>query len=192
VARDAEALDAFLRFLGSMGTPPDRVALLTEANTQYGRSLAPGGDNRVRAAGGAARPRVVPFPLHIAHLRAKSDEASGQGSQAADAAGLNGGQSLSGLVLGAPTASDDVPPPHAKNPQAHADVLLTGALQQLANAHVRYVGILASDVQDTVVLAREVRKHVPNATLFALNHELLYLHAEANSALTGTRVTTAG
>jgi hypothetical protein len=174
VASDDSALTALLDYLREIHhVGIDEVALLTEANTDYGR-----------AAGQKQGPRRVPFPLHIAQLRKKSkDDVSGL-----SAPGIARESALSSIVLDSNRQTIDVPQPQAVQAPASADVMLADALETIADAHIRYVGILASDVRDTIVLSRELRKHVPNATIFTLNHELLYLHPEVNPSMIGTLV----
>lgn len=176
VASDEQALGLFLQHLQGIGVLTDAIALLTEANTDYGRAITP-------RCGGIG-PLVVSFPLHIAQLRKNSRDKGAD----ARAPGLAERERLSRLLIDVTPTNTETPPPQAEQSDASADVQLTSALENLAARHVRYVGILASDVRDSIFLVRALREHVPNATLFALNQELLYLHRDANPALVGTLI----
>jgi len=52
-------------------------------------------------------------------------------------------------------------------------------LSAIQHEPIHYIGVFATDVQDRIFLTQALRRHVPNATLFTFNIDLLYLHSEA-------------
>ncbi len=185
VPRDEDALRAFMNYLCAQDIEPDSVVLLTEANTAYGQAANAFNTPCDRQLGAGQRSVLsVPFPMHVAHLREHFNV------REPDAPATPRQASRSRLPADTAAATVDVAAPYAPA-DATAEVQLSSSLQAIADAHARYVGIFATDVLDTIMLARAVREHAPNATLFTLNNELLYVHGEANPALIGMLVVSA-
>jgi hypothetical protein len=58
-------------------------------------------------------------------------------------------------------------------------------LSTISREHYKYVGIIATDIRDTMFLAQEVREHSPDTVLFTFGADLLFLHPEINQTLRG-------
>jgi|SRR5262245_8925775 len=65
---------------------------------------------------------------------------------------------------------------------------LDEALSAIHRERIRYAGVTATDVQDRIFLVREIRRHCPNAMIFILTDDLLYLHSESNLDFQGALV----
>jgi hypothetical protein len=63
--------------------------------------------------------------------------------------------------------------------------VLAQLLDSIKQQRVGCVIIAASDVEDTIFLAREVRASSPNVMLISLNASVLFLHSEVNPQLRG-------
>jgi hypothetical protein len=64
-------------------------------------------------------------------------------------------------------------------------------LSRLARAQARAIGIVGTDVYDRIYLAQLVREHLPDAQLFIVGRDVLYLHPAVAPELVGTWVVTA-
>src|SRR5262249_29155705 len=128
----------------------DKVAILTESGTVYGGSF----DRKTKGSQEEPEPfysaegfLTLPFPLHVAYLR---------GAVGARERGI-----LSPLQRGhAPIpidevrdASDRVPSAAPRMTIAADGLVLERILATIRNESIRYVGIVATDVLDTIFLA---------------------------------------
>lgn len=159
-------------YLSDMGARPDQIALLIESNTDYGQ------DFKIEAAkvdptkSEAKRDAVLnlPFPLHIAEARPHPrDTATG----AADPVVLP--TTIRDLYLsrgsaGPRSLSIDDQLTRSANERA-----LTNILRTISSQDRRFVGILASDVLDTMFLAQQVRTWFPDVIVVVFTSDLLYL-----------------
>ena len=126
------------------------------------------------------------FPIHIAEL----ENAAAQQQAALQAAGANipalGRQNL---PLTSPAQSRrDVVPLYSSSTTPVLELILENLLMTVKQRQIRYVLIEATDVQDTIYLAGQVRAANSNVRVIALNSNLLYLHSEFNPALRGMLV----
>ena len=179
-----------------------KVALLVEANTSYGRE-AVGGSQEVRKATCPLPPGSplvecvpesidlirLPFPLHISSLRGAAREDASQGPAARPEL-APGRQALTELNLRDAPAARTVLPLTSRTETASIEIVLATLLQTLEQEHVRYVGLVATDVQDRIFLSQQIRHHLPNSVLFMFSTDLLYLHPDANVDLRGAHVVT--
>ena len=128
------------------------------------------------------RPRIiVPFPLHIAELRAaeeKQRKPSGDKSGGgALGAGSLGGDSPLDLRIDQGRQSMDNLPAFAPDLTAPgAQLELTEILGTLCRQQIRAVGLLASDVRDVAVLGEEALRRCPGLTLFTLGPDRILHH----------------
>ncbi|HEX3553686.1 MAG TPA: hypothetical protein VIA62_10720 [Thermoanaerobaculia bacterium] len=181
------------RFLqDEMGWDLRRVALLTEADTAYGRNLLE------EESGGEAVPHappvMVPFPSHISELRyaaerekAKAGQGAKSGAQPPIPAGAGGRQDLE-LDLSDPGRPADLVPTYNPLTVLSNELMLENLLQAVSREGIRYVGIVATDVRDKLFLAEEVRARVPDAVLFTFDNDLLYAHSQYVQILDGMLV----
>jgi hypothetical protein len=172
---------AMYRFLAKrLGIAMNGVALFVESNTAFGdffkRFQCPPEPD---VPGPPLRPRIiVPFPLHIAELRAaeeKQRKASDGKSQVLAAAPL-GGDSLDLRIDQGRQSMDNLPAfaPDLTAPGTQLE--LTEILGTLCRQQIRAVGLLASDVRDVAVLGEEALRRCPGLTLFTLGPDRILHH----------------
>jgi len=185
----------FCRYLMDIGKyskdHPLRIAKLVENGTVYGQAAAP--DGKTSGGNDSSNPNqdecekattLIPYPLHISQLRAASEkirqsqEESNPQPQASKKV-----LPLADSLTDAGLRRDILP--FSRADSVTAEQVMAGLLDRVSNEHYQYVGIVATDIRDTMFLAQEVREHSPGSVLFTYNTELLYLHPEINSTLTG-------
>jgi hypothetical protein len=170
-------------------------AYLTEEDTVYGATWSWRSKSVPKASdanasdpdqSGAAGVTNLQFPIHIAEL----ENAAAAQQQKLIASGVSvpalGRQDLP-LTSPAETRRDVVPL-YSSATTATLELVLDQMLAALKDLRIRYVMIAATDVNDTIFLAGQVRTVNPNATVIALSSHVLYVHSEFNSALRGMLV----
>lgn len=166
----------FHHSLGSEASTQPRVALLVESSL-YGRGF-------LETPGASAL--IVPFPMHISALRSEYEKEAGGKAKAAD-----GGQEATGLSLAAGADAQ------ARDALRVFDVTGTSRTQDLELAHqlayisrerIPYVGIVATNIRDTLFLAGLLRKHAPDVRLFTFEGDLLLSHPSFAAATRGMLV----
>lgn len=185
--------DRALGFLrDEMGWDLHRIALLTEADTAYGRSML-----EAESSAAEARPHerlvLVPFPSHISELRtAAAAEKEREGEKSAGAAGtaLPTGRRVLGLDLADPDRPSDLVPTFSSLTLRSNELMLANLLETISREGIRYVGILATDVKDKLFLAGKVRELAPDALLFTFDNDLLFAHPQYAETLDGMLVFT--
>jgi len=154
-----------------------KVALLVEANTAYGRA----GKEQTEA-----QVTTIPFPLHVSQLRAASERQKTQQQQAKTQVTFQA--PMLDLPLEDADERQDSIRELSKLDLPSAELILANLLSTISRDQFRFVGIMATDARDTMFLAQEVREHNPEAVLFTLNPDLLYLHPQINTATRGMLV----
>ncbi len=177
---------AMYRFLDRrLDIAMEDVALFVESNTAFGDFFKEFQCAReADVPGPPLRPRiVVPFPLHIAELRAAeekqrkpSDGAKSSGGDLAAAELASGGSPLDLRVDQGGHSMDNLPAfaPDLTAPGAQLE--LTEILGTLCRQQIRAVGLLASDVRDVAVLGEEALRRCPGLTLFTLGPNRMLHH----------------
>jgi len=184
---DVVALQRFWDYLSAKqvcigGQGSVRVALLSEGNTAYGFHAG-----KVTGRNCAPEITVIPYPLHISQLRAASEklrriqrEANPQPQTPTRMLPLSDALEDTGqrrdVEIFSPANS------------ATAEQVLANILSTVEHEGYKYVGIIASDVRDTIFLAQAVHEHAPGAVLFTFNADILFLHPEINPSLRGMLV----
>jgi hypothetical protein len=190
VPPDDETFPAFVCYLQwYVQSGSNRIAVLREENTGYGQTV-PGGFVH-GSCGGTVFPDILslPFPLHISRLR----EASVQATNTQPQPGSGPGSSKS---ASAPRTEQRTTEPREVLPSfsdltvQSAELTLSNLLSTIAREQYTYVGIVATDVRDTMFLAREVRQHCPATVLFTVNSDLLYAGPTVNDVTQGMLVFT--
>lgn len=162
----------------------NNVAFLVENTTGYGLGLLESSEERPGASSPIEKDGYlkIPFPMHIAYLRAEWEKAAPQ-------SGNSGSADLSPrIALDLPNEqidSEDVIAPYSKLSSRIDDMVLTSVLSTITRRHITYVGLLATDVQDRLFLGRLVHEHCPDVTLFAIGSDLLYAHPQYAADLEG-------
>ncbi|HKI06720.1 MAG TPA: hypothetical protein VKK31_32380 [Thermoanaerobaculia bacterium] len=176
----------FLR--DEMGWDLRRIALLTEADTAYGRSV-------LEAEGEAnprGRPVLVPFPSHISELRnaAAAAKEREEEKSAGGGAAIPTGRRVLGLDLADADRPADLVPTFSPQNLRSNDLMLANLLETISREGIRYVGILATDVKDKLFLAEKVRELAPDVVLFTFDNDLLFAHPQYAETLDGMLVFT--
>lgn len=121
--------------------------------------------------------RKILFPLHISDLRT----AFGKTQQATPAVP---GVSHHDLPLTGEEGGQDEPdvvPAFSKRSVTYDELVLSNLLATIHRDRIRYVGIVATDVEDLVSLVHEIRNASPNTIIFTTNADIRYLHSDVNS-----------
>ncbi|HVC45345.1 MAG TPA: hypothetical protein VND20_11060 [Candidatus Binataceae bacterium] len=161
------------------------IAILSE-NTPYGRSYhdKPGVDPRIVESG--FKVLWLNFPLHISDLRTAYSNVAAGNPTVATAPSLTPRNLPLSPESGA--SATDVVPSFAESSAADDELMLANVLDAIRREHLRYVGIVASDVEDTLFLVHQIRQHCPDTIPFLTSADLLYLHSDYNRDLAGTLV----
>ncbi len=176
IPRIVDNVDAIPRMVPSslpLQAPP--IALLLE-NTVYGK----GGREQDRT--GILK---LTFPLHISALRTAY-----RGNQGKSAAGPDLGHHDLDLPDEAGQQRRDVIPSFSPRAAVYDELMLSNLLVTIRREHIRYVGIVASDVQDLVFLVQQIRVHCPDTIVFTTSADIGFLHSDVNTDLRGMRIFT--
>ena len=128
----------------------------------------------------------VPFPLHISGLR------SAQEQENTALASLNLDFRLKSFfpVLTPGVEGKDALPSFSELSRPSADLVMSRLLTMLRRENKRYVGIVATDVQDRIYLAEQIHHNCPDTVVFIFGSNLLYLNRDVASDLRGSLVLT--
>lgn len=208
---EALQTEFFCYLTETMGADEHDIALITESSTGYGQAvIAANADQSqglppqyarvvpARPLQKSAhckrthRPRLtLPVPLHISRLHTLEAKASPTGSRSESSALPE--------ILPAPTTRplptvlddsprNDIMPTLSPRTVSSAERALAHILSTIYAEKIRYVGIIATDVQDKLFLARQIRAYSPDVVLFTFESDILYTHPEARSYLKGMMV----
>ncbi len=186
-ARLTQAL--LVQVLCPLDIRPDQVLLLHESGTVYGTEAADEGaaaDASCHGLRWSARGfRRIPFPMSIATLRAKLEDAPAApaGEQEEVAA-----RSRVRLSLRDPARPMDNLPVTSELTPASVEVLMNQIEDAASEHEVRAVGIVATDVRDKLFLAEEMRARLPDVTFFTFEANSLFLRPDKNRAFRGMLV----
>lgn len=174
----------FFRYLrDTLGVDEHDVALVTESSTVYGQGVI-AQNTPFRSHG----PRMtLPVPLHISRLH------SALAKRTPTAKRDNSDSLLTNLTATPPQLLDDtqrtdVFPALSERTLAAEDRALAHILSTISAEKIHYVGILATDVQDKLFLAYQIRTYSPDVVLFTFEGDILYTHPDARAYLKGMMV----
>ena len=168
----------------------DQIALLVEGNTSYGRGLIEhtliktGKDKKELRFENVL---VLPFPMALSRIRSEYERSEANWNDSAPEIPRGARRNLK-LPLAPPPYASDVLPTFAAGTSAVTDLSLEQILDTISGRGIRAVGILGTDVLDRLFLAQQVRRHAPNVQLFMFSSDLLYVHADYASDLTGALI----
>jgi hypothetical protein len=184
VENDNEAIKRFVKYLEINGKGPRKTALLSEDETEYGSgSLLP--PTKPGMLDEAAL--VVRYPRQIARLRNAYQEKDIFDSSK-DLPVIEGVKfTLKDPAEDEPSggAKDSLPDFSKQQGPAsqHAALLAIGLT--LRNERADYIGIIATDVLDSIFLSRFLRRSCPDARLFIFDADLLFMRETETSPLAG-------
>jgi hypothetical protein len=176
IPRATSALVSYL-----LGTDSRGIAILTEGGTAYGEYL---GRNREKT-----RYLILPFPLHISWLRKASETAKQSREESASDLGVKPSAQASLYQEERADPRETIPSFSAANVSS-AELVLSNLLSTISRGDYRYVGILATDVQDSIFLSQEVHAHCPGTVIFTYSPDLRFTHPDASSSTLGTLIIT--
>lgn len=175
---------AFRFFHDHLGWDLSRVALVVESDTAYGQPFDDAGEDEGF--------RLLWYPSHLAHIRTaweKGGRRGGQtGSGAVPASPLEQSRKPVDLSLVETDDPVDVVPELTPLTTTTNDLALSSLLETIASEKVLYVGIVATDIQDKLFLAEQIRTYSPNVVLFTFDSHLLDTHPQFAAAMDGTLV----
>ncbi|MBA4188544.1 MAG: hypothetical protein C0467_11110 [Planctomycetaceae bacterium] len=147
---------------------PGRVAILTESNTGFGKSVASVGNTDDIA--------VLRFPLHVSRLKSeyaqlfrKQDQQAGLPATATIAA--SGFEEAGGVAEGVPAQGGAAT-------VAANNAVLENILSTISRERFRYVGVMATDTRDKLFLIRLIREFCPDVHVFVTQSDLLLAHPD--------------
>lgn len=183
-----------------LGWAPDRIALLTEADTGYGQGAVKAtpqgeaaspqdgciGNTSVDANekdGDGGKTLVLRFPSGLSGLRKASEDAQRGRSQSKD---LTPGPSTLAISLADDSRPVDVVPEFSRLTTPTKDMALSNLLAVLCGEGKSYLGLIATDTRDRIFLAERVREICPDMQLWLLDSDLLLAHPQHRDALDGS------
>jgi hypothetical protein len=124
------------------------------------------------------------FPLHISDLRTAFSRP--------DQSRTLTSPDLSHRDLPLPDESSqdqkDVVRPFSARTAVYNELALVKLLTTIREEHIRYVGIVATDVEDLVFLVQRIRENCPDTLVFTTSSDLRYTHSELSQDLEGMLV----
>jgi hypothetical protein len=161
-------------------------AVLYESNTTFGQQAVQ--PERLKIGQPGALPVLFPFPLHVSEVRSEYDRSTAA-TQPAGILRLPAFGTKLRLSATQTNQPRDVEP--SLDPSATAvlgERTLDAMLNDIARQRIKHVFILATDVKDTLFLAKLVRKYCPECRLVLPDSDMLYGHPEFSSDLRGSIV----
>lgn len=187
--------------VGQLGWNPDRIALLTESDTGYGRGATapspgtstapkdaspcgPAEQNSTSKPVSPAPPLVLKFPSGLSGLRKASEEAE-RGRRTQGKETPQRGPSTLAISLADESRPVDVVPEFSRLTTPTKDMALSNLLSVLCGEGKSYLGLIATDTRDRIFLAERMREICPDTQLFLLDSDLLLAHPQHREALDG-------
>jgi hypothetical protein len=162
----------------------DGVAILAEESTAYAHEVKKSANAGLAPKDHSLR---LYFPLHIAELQRAMQRAQMNSKAGAVPVPLLQNPNL---PLGPDQAQTrvDVFPLFSNSETNSQELLLDGVLRTITDRRIRYVIIVATDIEDTIFLSQKIRESCPNVTPIVLNGDVLFLHSSVNAYLRGAIV----
>lgn len=183
-------LSSWIKDSGMEYATGEKVAILSESNTGYGGGIRDVMQNAKQRTAPFAKALSLRFPIHISEL-----EQARQGVAAQTSAANSLSLALKNPNLPLATAAGrerrDIVPIYSASEINTIELELDQLLESIKQQQIRCVIIGASNVEDAIFLAREVRSSNPNMMLISLNSNLLFLHSQVNPLLQGVLVASA-
>jgi hypothetical protein len=203
IENDDAAKAQFFSYLNTIGVRLKQVAILTESGTAYGSNFARNtraDQHPIKVTGcndgdetgdpqDTDQPLTLKYPMEISRLR----NAYAEDSEIAALSNNGNGSPQQGLPISLkalPGSGDSIPSfSTAMSPVSQETALLT-TLAIISRSRVEYVGIVASDILDTIFLARMLKQHCPDVRLFMFNSDMVYADIAQNHIFEGMLMVT--
>jgi hypothetical protein len=151
------------------------IALITEFDTSYGSSET--------WRGGI----TVPFPSNLAHIRTAREKLGLDRDPSSTETSVTARKTLDLSLADDDKPIDVVPQLNELSTQAN-DLALASLLRGISRR--RYIGVLATDIQDRLFLAEQIHSFCPDAVVFTFDNHLLDAHPKFSKSMDGTLVLT--
>jgi hypothetical protein len=146
---------------------PGKVAILTEANTGFGKSLATIDKQEVL---------MLRFPLHISRVKNEYTQAFRKKDEQD---GLKQPETLVPSKFDDAGHSGEGVPSQGGNTTATVNAqVLSSILGTIAREQCQYVGVVATDTRDKLFLIRLIREYCPDVHVFVTDADQLLLHPD--------------
>ena len=158
------------------------LAVLHEANTQYGRQM----QKQLVAAMPAETTQgdliESQFPMNLSRLRTTDQRPSDDGAAALQS-------SMRPLAMEDKVdAKDRIPQYFPATANAYIALGLARTLETLGQANVKSVAIMATDARDKLYLAQQLAQHRPDVSVLTAETDSLYLHPDYSAYMRGALV----
>lgn len=175
----------FPALVRGLGWDLDKVALLVEGDTEYGRTFIDHIDQN--AAAGKRHFLHARFPSRVSGFRtAREQDGKRAAPQGKDP--LEVRRTELDLSLADHGEPIDLVPDFSPDSSRSTELAIANLMEQVRRRGVRYVGIVATDVKDTLFLAEKVHGAVPHAVRFTFDSNLLEAHPQFSNAMNGLLV----
>jgi hypothetical protein len=172
-----------------MGWALGDIALLSESDTAYGNQpfkiTYKGGDRGTDRGSGFLQ---AEFPSHLSHIRSAWTKSAPQKSAHGQAPLVEPAPKNLSFDFTGEDEPADVVPEWSPLTTTSSDLGLSNLLTEICGERVRYIGIVATDIQDRLFLAEHVRSFCPDIVLFSLDSHLLDAHPQLARAMDGMLV----
>ncbi|HYM06362.1 MAG TPA: hypothetical protein VEU11_07345 [Terriglobales bacterium] len=205
IENDADAFDRFFKYLDpdfadGNGTQRlhevelNRVAILAESGSGYARQLISKAEKRAaeRQLKGQLSYLILDYPMEISRVRQayEDDPELSVLSSSGAAAGGPPRQGLQIRLKDSHGAEDSIPGFSTELTPVSQEAALLNTLATISREHIEYVGIIATDILDSIFLGRMLRQHCPDVRLFIFDSDLVYSHIAQNYAFQGMMMVT--
>jgi hypothetical protein len=169
---------AFRRTIQSMGVPESRAAILFEDESAYGaavRDAVPGPD-----CPGVSNEKIraFPFPRDISHLRNVYRDVDKGGKQPVPEINFS--------LKDAQTGEDAAPTFSAAHSPLSQDALMNQIVNAIHRERIRLVELSATNVLDTLFLAKLLRRQCPDTRILLASPDILFVEEAKTESLNGT------
>ena len=127
----------------------------------------------------------LPFPLNISSIRTAPQNSSGSSPVISF---LQNPRTLTPVLVPDNRAAGSSLSFGGEQDKPSAELVMSNLLSTIASKRVRYVGIAATDLLDTIYLAKQVHENCPDTTIFCFWNSLLFLAPDVSRELSGMLV----
>ena len=171
VEDDDLAAKAFFRYVDDH-LARGKIAILSESGTAYGGVIE----------GGGAEVISIRYPREISRVRNAYKDSDALASRGKDAPVQQG---LPLVLRDDEAGRDSVPQFAAQQSPVSQEAVLLGIADTLRREHVKYAGLVATDVVDLLFLSRFLRIACPDVRLFLFDSDLLFIRGLESAPFQG-------
>jgi hypothetical protein len=198
---EEEMLEVVHKHLRERGIKKSQIALLTESDTTYGIDIVERGEKNLKGEkvdkkiknqkvqkeqevqGGL----VITYPLSLARMRTELERAAIEQGESQVAAEIARHKNVTVKEEVSPSAID-VLPLFSKASTGSSELVLESLIAELSRGDIRAIGLMGTDVNDKLFLARRLRTVFPDIQFFTTRNNLLFTHSDYSAFMRGTIV----